>query len=172
MPLRAAARESGGGLTPKDGGANRGRLPRRPAFLIWVGDLPAAAGAEAGVGMDLVDMSSLGVNEGRMSWPVFPEVTVLKLYRTGFERVCSSSKVRRFRLVDSRFGSTFSESEFSGEACLRFSEGAELVRPKPELITISRHLVASYTYHSDGSSRSVDCVVSCCQEGQKVVLQV
>ena len=138
MPLRAAARESGGGLTPKDGGANRGRLPRRPAFLIWVGDLPAAAGAETGVGMDLVNVSSLGVNVGTMSWPVFPDVTVFKLYRTGFERVCSSSTATRFRFVDSRFGSTFSESEFSGEACLRFNDGAEFVRPGPESIRCSK----------------------------------
>jgi hypothetical protein len=53
--------------------------------------------------------------------------TVLSEYRDGFEVETSSSKAARFRLPieSTRLGSTFSESEFSGEAARRFSAGAD-----------------------------------------------
>jgi len=53
---------------------------------------------------------------------------VSRLYREGFEYDTSSSNADRLRLLkeSSRFGSTFSESEISGEGARRFREGAEL----------------------------------------------
>ena len=52
---------------------------------------------------------------------------VLRLKRDAFEADTSSSMAARFRfpMGSKRFGSTFSVSEFSGEAARRFKEGAE-----------------------------------------------
>jgi hypothetical protein len=58
----------------------------------------------------------------------FAEGTVVRLYLGDLEVVTSSPKSARLRLLkDLRmFGSTFSESELSGEACRLFrEEGAE-----------------------------------------------
>jgi len=58
---------------------------------------------------------------------VFRDGIVVRLYLADFEVVTSSPKSARLRLLrDLRmFGSTFSESELSGEVYRLFKEGAE-----------------------------------------------
>ena len=60
-------------------------------------------------------------------WKVRGLEIVLRLKREGLESETSSSKADLFLLptMSSKVGSTFSESEFSGEAARRLSEGAE-----------------------------------------------
>ena len=52
---------------------------------------------------------------------------VLRLKRAALDAETSFSKEARFRFPkeSKRFGSTFSESEFSGETARRFRDGAE-----------------------------------------------
>ena len=75
-------------------------------------------------------MSNRGVRADAASGRGLVDEIVVRLYRVDFEAVTSSPKSARFRLLrDLRmFGSTFSESELSGEACRLFrEEGAEAV---------------------------------------------
>jgi hypothetical protein len=89
-----------------------------------VGDRPAAGGAEIGV-VDL-KVSIRGVETVWKGVGCVVEM-VLRLKRDGLDADTSSSKADRFRFPtrSRRFGSTFSESEFSGEAARRFKDGAE-----------------------------------------------
>lgn len=59
--------------------------------------------------------------------PIFWDEIVVKLNREGLEFETSSSKAERFLfpMESIRLGSTFSESELSGEAARRLREGAE-----------------------------------------------
>jgi hypothetical protein len=70
---------------------------------------------------------SRGVRVGVANGRVFMDGIVVRLYLADFEVVTSSPKSARLRLLrDLRmFGSTFSESELSGEACRLFKEGAK-----------------------------------------------
>ena len=123
--------ERDGDFVPKEGGTNRFRemctdLP------IRVGDLPAAAGAESGVLSGFGMLSALGkeviLTVGVNACDFDPAGTTYVLYLDGFERETSSSKAARLRLLrlSKRFGSTFSESESSGEGARRLRAGAEL----------------------------------------------
>ena len=115
--------ESDGDLVPKDGGAKRWRLSRRPLLLPWVGDRPAAGGADTGAAGCVWRMLGRGV----IMDLGFGSAGVVKVYRGCLEQWTSSSTAERFRFPDSRFGSTFSLSELSGDACLRLRDGAECV---------------------------------------------
>lgn len=65
MPLRAAVMERDEDLVcPKDGGAKRRRALSRPCGLGFVGERPAAAGAEAGVVLGLAIVDRRGVAMG------------------------------------------------------------------------------------------------------------
>ena len=79
MPLRAAVMDRNGDLVcPKDGGANRRRALSRPCGLGFVGERPAAAGAEAGVVLGLVIVDRRGVAMG-LERRDLVDVIVLKL---------------------------------------------------------------------------------------------
>ena len=123
VPLNAAAMDRDGDLMPKEGGAKR-CLPRRLFRLDLVGDLPAAAGAVNGV-VDLAVVSVRGVNVVASDRRGLVGI-VLRLYRAGLDTETSSLRSARLRLMkDLRVnGSTFSESDASGEACRRLRDGA------------------------------------------------
>lgn len=123
VPLRAAVIEIAGDLTPNAGGTKRRRDSARPSLLGFVGERPAAGGAETGV-LDFCAVSSRGVDRG---WKARGCDVVLRLYRDGFERDTSVSNEALLRLParSSSLGSTFSESDVSGEGARRLSEGAE-----------------------------------------------
>ena len=110
-------------LTPNAGGTKRRRDSARPSLLGLVGERPAAGGAEIGV-VDFCTVSRRGVDRG---WKARGCDVVSRLYRDGFEKDTSVLKGPLLRLParSSRLGSTFSESEFSGEGARRLSEGAE-----------------------------------------------
>lgn len=122
VPFKAAVMDNAGDLVLNDGGAKRRLLGRKVALLGLVGERPAAGGAETGV----IDwkVSVLGVEIRGVCILVD---TVLRERRDGLEVETSSSNVARFLLpIESiRLGSTFSESEFSGEAARRFRAGAD-----------------------------------------------
>ena len=93
-----------------------------------MGERPAAGGAEAGAVALLVSRRGVKVEPARGR--DFVNEAVVNSYLADFEVVTSSPKWALFRLLrDLRmFGSTFSESELSGEACrLLREEGAEWV---------------------------------------------
>ena len=128
VPLRAAVIEREGDLVwPKDGGAKRRRAPRTPFDLSFVGERPAAAGAEAGVveGLVMVLRRGVAVCGGRRG---LVDGIVVKLKCCGFrmETLASADEYLRFLMESKMFGLTFSESDSSGEAWRRFNDGAEL----------------------------------------------
>ena len=81
--------------------------------MDFVGERPAAAGAESGV--DARWMSSLGVREEDVVGG-FVAGRTSRLYLGGLEAATSPSKSARLRLLKDlkKLGSTFSESEWSG----------------------------------------------------------
>jgi hypothetical protein len=89
-----------------------------------VGERPAAAGADTGV----VDWKA-SIRGVVTAWESLGFVVgmVLRLKRDGLEADTSSSKADRFLFPTRsiRFGSTFSESECSGEAARRFKVGVD-----------------------------------------------
>ena len=126
MPLNAAAMDSDGDLAPNEGGANRVRGRVFRCFDL-VGERPAAAGAEAGA-VDLLVVSNRGVKVEAFDIRGLSDGIVVRLYLGAFEVDTSSPKSARLRLPkDWRIlGSTFSESDRSGDAWRLFKEeGAE-----------------------------------------------
>jgi hypothetical protein len=83
----------------------------------------------------------------------FVDGIVVRLYLADFEVVTSSPKLARLRLLrDLRMlGSTFSESELSGEACRLFKEGAEAGDRADLCKQICLYQTTLYPYHSDSS---------------------
>lgn len=121
VPLRAAVIDSDGDLVPIDGGTKRRRGCWR-AGRLRVGDLPAAGGAESGV-MVVEEVSRRGV-AGTTLGPCSGG-RIDKLWRAGFDlaKETSSSKMALLRFRSKDLGSTFSLSEFSGEAARRLRDG-------------------------------------------------
>ena len=87
-------------LTPNAGGTKRRRDSARPSLLGFVGERPAAGGAEIGV-VDLCTVSKRGVERG---WKARGCDVVFRLYRDGFERDTSVSNEARLRLPQGRAG--------------------------------------------------------------------
>lgn len=130
VPLSAAARDKVGEGAARLGGANLRRGCNLDGF-IRVGDRPAAeTGADRGVAMDFVDVSTRGVyivgGVGGTYNLVDGTIFVLRAFDC-FASETSSSKNDRLRLAaDSKAaGSMFSESESSGDGALLFKFGAE-----------------------------------------------
>jgi hypothetical protein len=127
VPLRAAESDRDGVFVPRDGGMNLLR-DCVPPIRFCGGERPAAAGADTGVA-GLMKIPVRGVDTtGGSRRRVDADEIVARLYLDGLQTDTSSSKPERFRLLmeSKMVGSTFSESESSGEGARRLREGAEL----------------------------------------------